>query len=95
VRDVVYFHGRDLGHPLLVLGLWPAVALSVLAAVDLIHLSERRLRPHDTHEIYRTPAVVHMSRRLGARRLRAEEMPAMASPGGSTHLLVARRNRLG
>ena len=30
----------------LVLGLWPAVALSVIAAVDLIHLSERRHRPH-------------------------------------------------
>src|ERR1700733_10054643 len=26
-RDVVYFHGHGLGHPLLVLGLWPAVAL--------------------------------------------------------------------
>jgi hypothetical protein len=40
-RDVIYFHGHDLAHPLLVLGLWPAVSLSVLAAVDLIHLSER------------------------------------------------------
>jgi ABC-type multidrug transport system permease subunit len=43
-RDVVYFHGHDLAHPLLVLGLWPAVALSVIAAVDLLHLSERRRR---------------------------------------------------
>ena len=67
-RDVVYFHGHGLAHPLLVLGLWPAFALGVIAAVDLIHLSERRLRPHTTHEIYRTPAVVHVSRRLGARR---------------------------
>ena len=32
-RDVVYFHGHDLAHPLFVLGLWPAVALSVVAAV--------------------------------------------------------------
>jgi len=66
-RDVVYFHGHDLGHPLLVLGLWPAVALSVLVAVDLLHLSERRLRPHDAHEIYGTSAVVHLGRRLGTR----------------------------
>ncbi|MGO9900261.1 MAG: hypothetical protein ACLP0J_11335 [Solirubrobacteraceae bacterium] len=70
-RDVVYFHGHGLAHPLVVLGLWVAVALGVLAAVDLIHLSERRLRPHDTHEIYGTSAVVHVSRRLGTRRLRA------------------------
>ena len=76
-RDVIYFHGNDLAHPLLVLGLWPAVSLSVLLAVDLIHLSERRHRPDDTHEIYGTSAVVHMSRRLGTRRLRAEQTPAM------------------
>ena len=79
-RDVVYFHGHDLAHPLLVLGLWPAVALSVIAAVDLIHLSERRHRPNNTHEIYGTPAVVHVSRRLRSRRLRAEEAPALAPP---------------
>ncbi len=66
-RDVVYFHGHDLAHPLLVLGLWPILALSLLAAVDLIHLSERRQRPHHAHEIYRIPAVVHVSRRLGTR----------------------------
>lgn len=71
VRDVVYFHGHDLAHPLLVLGLWPALALSVLVAVDLIHLSERRRRPRDTHEIYGTPAVAHVSRRLRARTARA------------------------
>jgi hypothetical protein len=79
-RDVVYFHGHDLAHPLLVLGLWPAVALSVLTAVDLIHVSERRHQPHDTHEIYRTPAVVHVSRRLRSRRLGADETPAMSLP---------------
>jgi hypothetical protein len=81
-RDVVYFHGHDLGHPLLVLCLWPAVALSVLVAVDLIHLSERRRRPQETHEIYGTPAVVHVSRRLGTRRLQADDTPAMPSPRG-------------
>jgi hypothetical protein len=67
VRDVVYFNGHDLGHPLLVLGLWSAIALSVIAAVDRLHLSERRRTPHHAQEIYRTPAVVHMSRRLGLR----------------------------
>jgi hypothetical protein len=66
-RDIIYFHGHDLGHPLLVLGLWPAVALTVLAAIDLLHLSERRLRPHRAQEIYSTPAVVHLGRRLAAR----------------------------
>ncbi|HTP19797.1 MAG TPA: ABC transporter permease [Solirubrobacteraceae bacterium] len=64
-RDVIYFNGHDLGHPLLVLGLWPAVALSVIAAVDLLHVSERRRTPRDAHDIYGTAAVVHVGRRLG------------------------------
>jgi hypothetical protein len=73
-RDVVYFHGHDLGHTLLVLGLWPLVALSVLVAVDLIHVSERRRRPRDTHQIYSTPAFAHVSRRLKTRSPRAAEI---------------------
>jgi hypothetical protein len=75
-RDVVYFHGHDLGHPLLVLSLWPAVALSVLTAVDLIHLSERRRQPHNTNEIYGASAVVQVSRRLRTRRLQRKETPS-------------------
>jgi hypothetical protein len=69
-RDVVYFNGHDLAQPLLVLGLWPTVALIVLMAVDLLHLSERRHRPHHhSSEIYRTPAVAHLRQRLRTRRL--------------------------
>jgi hypothetical protein len=78
-RDVVYFHGHDLAHPLLVLALWPAIALSVLAAVDLLHLSERRRQPHKTGEIYGTSAVVHMSRRLGTRHFQAQGTPPMST----------------
>ena len=77
VRDVVYFNGHDLAHPLLVLGLWPAVALSVLVAVDLLHLSERRRRPqHHSGEIYGTPAVAHLRQRLARRRLEASSPTA-------------------
>jgi ABC-2 family transporter protein len=65
-RDVVYFNGHDLGHPLLVLCLWPAVALLVLVAVDLLHLSERRRLQQNESEIYRTSAVVHVRRRFHA-----------------------------
>jgi hypothetical protein len=83
-RDDVYFHGHDLAHPLLVLGLWPAVALSIIAAADLVHLSERRQRPHHEHEIYRTPAVAHVSRRLRNRGLRVNPTPAPAGPRAST-----------
>jgi len=79
-RDVVYFHGHELGHPLLVLGLWPAVALTVLAAVDLLHLSERRLQPHRAHEIYSTPAVVHVGRRLRARNGRLQQPDRSTAP---------------
>jgi hypothetical protein len=60
-RDVVCFQGQDLAHPLLVLGQWSAVALSVrarslvsvtlgvIAAGDLRHLSERRYAPREGH----------------------------------------------
>jgi hypothetical protein len=65
-RDAVYFNGHDIGHAFLVLGLWPAVALTVLALVDILHFAERRRLPRPAHEIYRTPAVVHLSRRLRA-----------------------------
>jgi hypothetical protein len=69
VRDVTYFHGHDLGHPLLVLGLWIAIALIALSIADLIHLSERRLQPHNANEIYRTSTLAHLKRRREARSL--------------------------
>jgi hypothetical protein len=65
IRDVIYYHGTDLGHPLLVLGLWPAVALVVLIAVDAIHLVARRDTAHPAAEIYSTSALVHLKRRFG------------------------------
>ena len=82
-RDVVYFHGHELAHPLLVLGLWSAAALGVIAAVDLLHLSERRHWPGHTHEIYRTPAVVHVRRRLATRG-----RPSARSGGGDAPQLL-------
>jgi hypothetical protein len=98
VRDVVYFDGHDLGHPLLVLGLWPAVALAVLVAVDLLHLSERRHWPHKhSGDIYRTPAVAHLRHRLtdsASRRSRgahhAAHLISSDSPGAS-HLQEPQR----
>jgi len=77
VRDVVYFNGHDLGHPLLVLILWPAVALAILAAVDLVHLSQRRRTPHLAQDIYRTPAIAHLGRQ---RRPQTDTTPAASSP---------------
>lgn len=71
-RDVVYFNGHDLGHALLVLGLWPAVALTVLVLVDALHRAERRRMQQPAHEIYRTPAVVHLSRRMRNRSIQPE-----------------------
>ena len=68
VRDAVHFSGHNLGHPLLVLCLWPAVSVAVLVAVDLLHLAERRRTPHLAGEIYATPGVVHARRRLALMR---------------------------
>jgi hypothetical protein len=79
VRDVVYFNGHDLGHPLLVLALWPAVALVILAAVDALHVSERRRTPQLAQDIYRTPAIVHMRRRLETRPPHTDTTPAASS----------------
>lgn len=82
VRDVVYFNGHDLAQPLLVLVLWPAVALAVLAAVDLLHLSQRRHKPQlHPSEIYRTTAVVHLRQRLRSRRL-SPPAPPVRLPDG-------------
>ena len=63
-RDVVYLPGSDLGHPLLVLGIWLAASLAVLAAVDLLHLAERRRTPQREADIYATPGTAHLRRRL-------------------------------
>lgn len=85
-RDVVYFNGHHLGHPLLVLGLWSSVAFVVLLAVDLLHLSERRRRPDLEREIYGTPGIVHLSRRFARGRAsvaNAADVAAGQGVGGS------------
>ena len=66
-RDVTYLPQSGLGHPLLVLGIWLAGSLAVLAGVDLLHLAERRRAPDDAADIYATPGTVHV-RRLALRR---------------------------
>ncbi|HEY6295425.1 MAG TPA: hypothetical protein VIX15_07150 [Streptosporangiaceae bacterium] len=63
-RDVVYLPGSDLSHPLLVLGVWLAGSLAVLAGVDRLHLSERRRAPEREAEIYATSGTAHLRRRL-------------------------------
>jgi hypothetical protein len=69
-RDVVYLPDGNLGHPLLVLGIWLAVSLAVLACVDLLHLAERRRAPEREAEIYATPGTAHL-RQLAHRRAAA------------------------
>jgi len=67
-RDVVYFPESGLAHPLLVLGIWLAGSLTVLACVDLLHLAERRRAPERTAEIYATPGMAHVRHWLALRR---------------------------
>ena len=67
-RDVVYLPGSDLAHPLLVLGIWLAGSLAVLACVDLLHLAERRRAPERQAEIYATSGSAHLRRRLAVSR---------------------------
>jgi len=75
-RDVIYFPESSLGHPLLVLGTWLAGSLAVLACVDLLHLAERHRAPHQKAEIYATPGMTHVRRRLALRRAAALETAA-------------------
>jgi hypothetical protein len=70
-RDVVYLPQSNLGHPLLVLGIWLAGSLAVLACVDLLHLAERRRAPEQKAEIYATPGTTHVRRQLARRRAAA------------------------
>jgi hypothetical protein len=74
-RDVVYFPGANLGHPLLVLGIWLAGSLAVVACVDMLHLSERRRAPERKAEIYGTSGTAHVRQWL-ARRRAAVHIPA-------------------
>ncbi len=62
-RDVIYFDGHDLGHPLLILAIWPLAALAVLGIVDVLHVLERRIDPERASEIYRTSAIGHLKNR--------------------------------
>jgi membrane protein implicated in regulation of membrane protease activity len=58
---------------LLVLGIWLAGSLAVLACVDLLHLAERRRAPERKAEIYAMPGTTHVRRRLAHRRAAALE----------------------
>jgi hypothetical protein len=70
-RDVVYLPASNLGHPLLVLGIWLAGSLAVLAGVDLLHLAERRRTPDQEAQIYATPGTAHLRHRLARSRAAA------------------------
>ena len=72
-RDVIYLPASNLAHPLLVLGIWLAASLAVLAAVDLLHLAERRRSPEQQADIYATPGATHLRRRLARQRTAALE----------------------
>jgi hypothetical protein len=72
-RDVTYLPASNLFHPLLVLGIWLAGSLAVLAAVDLLHLAERRRAPDRGAEIYATSGTAHLRQRLTRQRAAALE----------------------
>ena len=82
-RDVVYLPEGNPGHPLLVLGIWLAGSLAVLACVDLLHLAERRRAPERKAEIYATPGTTHVRRRLALRQ--AAALKTAAAPYIGNH----------
>jgi hypothetical protein len=79
-RDVVYLPGSDLLHPLLVLGIWLAGSLAVLAAVDVLHVAERRRAPDREAEIYATSGTAHLRQRRARQRAATPvERPGLAA----------------
>jgi hypothetical protein len=72
-RDVVYLPASNLFHPLLVLGIWLAASLATLAAVDLLHLAERRRAPDRGAEIYAMSGTAHLRHRLTRQRAAAAQ----------------------
>jgi len=78
-RDVVYLPDAGLEHPLLVLGIWLAGSLAVLAAMDLLHLAERRRAPKREAEIYAMPGTSHLRHRHARRRAAAVGLPSPVS----------------
>jgi hypothetical protein len=88
-RDLVYLPGASLGHPLLVLGIWLAGSLAVVAGVDLLHLAARRGAPDRKAEIYATPGTTHLRRRL------ARPAPARPAPARPALPALSARRRVG
>lgn len=68
IRSVVYFGGRSLGHPLLVLSIWAGLAVIAIAAVDLLHSSEIRRTPVPPDQVYAGSAVTHLRARTQRRK---------------------------
>ena len=95
-RDVVYLPDSNLGHPLLVLGVWLAGSLAVLAYVDLLHLAERRGAPEQEAEIYATSGTAHLRRRRARRRAAALKTvtPSMTGVNGDNADLDGAESRL-
>jgi hypothetical protein len=78
-RDVVYLPQASPGHPLLVLAIWLAGSVAVLACVDLLHLTESRRAPERKAEIYATPGTTHLRQRLALRQATALDTASPAS----------------
>ncbi len=74
-RTVVYLPRASLGHPLLVLGLWLAGSLVILAAVDRLHRAELRRTPDREAEIYATSGRDHLRQRRARQRGAAGSEP--------------------
>jgi hypothetical protein len=77
-RGVAYLPDAGLLHPLLVLGIWIAGSLAVLASMDLLHLAERRHAPEREAEIYAMPGASHVRQRHARRRAAAAGLPSPA-----------------
>jgi hypothetical protein len=80
-RDVVYFSGHDMGHAMLVLGLWSGAALAVFAGVDLLHHLVRRWMPHQLspgHPVTASALLKRLSGGLGAAISEARGVPDSA-----------------
>ena len=94
VRSNLYFGGRGLGHPLVVLSVWAAAALVLLVIFDLVHTSELRQTSRPAPEVYGVPVLQHLRERRRRERAPAGDESGAPDAGATADARAAHDGEL-
>jgi hypothetical protein len=84
-QSVVYFSGNNMGHAMLVLGIWSGTALAIFCGVDVLHRLARRWMPqHVTagHVVTAQALLIRLNHGLGRAVAEANDPPPDESIDG-------------